>query len=445
LPVDDTDPKVLRRLETRLLVRDNAGGVYGASYKWRDDNSDADLVNAGVTEEIPIKTAAGTRTQKWFFPGRQDCLTCHSAQSSGVLGVNTRQLNGDFEYPGTVGAPRTDNQLRVWNHLGLFDTTLREDEISSMEKMVAMTNTSAPLIARVRSYLDANCSQCHHHGGVEAFFDASFDTPIEKQNLINGPVANQLGLAGARIVVPGDTNKSILFRRISMVGNLQMPPIARGVVDQKAVDTIAQWIDSLPKVSAGLPKNWGHVDVGDVALPGDASFLKGQFNVVASGADIGGSMDEFHFVYALMNGDGEIVAHVKGLQFTDPWAKAGVMFREDLLPGAQQALTAVTAEGNWELQVRTTNNQATTSSVGPLGKGPCWIKMVRSGNVFSSYKSLDRSAWQFLGSVTNEMPGKLYVGLAVTSHNNAVLNSALFDGVTLQAGQSATRNNLHRF
>ena len=125
LPVDDTNPQILRRLETRLLVRDTNGTVYGASYKWRADHSDADLVTAGITEPIQIKTATGMRTQNWFYPGRQDCLTCHTPVSGGVLGVKTRQLNGNFTYPNGV----TDNQLRAWNHLGLFDAKLDENDI----------------------------------------------------------------------------------------------------------------------------------------------------------------------------------------------------------------------------------------------------------------------------------------------------------------------------
>ncbi|HTL73780.1 MAG TPA: hypothetical protein VL863_10795, partial [bacterium] len=144
LATDATHPEQKRRLETRLLVCDADGGVYGATYKWRADSSDADLLETNLTEAITIRTATGMRKQEWYYPSRADCLTCHTANAGYVLGVKTRQLNRDFKYlsPGSAGvspaslstpgrqdasasglAPVvTDNQLCAWNHLGLFDT-----------------------------------------------------------------------------------------------------------------------------------------------------------------------------------------------------------------------------------------------------------------------------------------------------------------------------------
>jgi len=427
LPVDDTDPTMLRRLETRLIVRDTNGYVYGATYKWRPDDSDADLVTAGTTEDIPIKTATGTRIQHWFYPGRQDCLTCHTPAAGGVLGVKTRQLNGDFTYSNGV----TDNQLREWNHAGLFDATLTEDEIPHLSRLVAVTDKKASLEMRARSYFDANCAQCHRPGGVEAFFDARFDTPLGQQGIINGPVANPMGVPGAKIVVPDDPDKSILLQRINNTSDLEMPPLARNVNDTKAIATITQWINSLPRNSATLPKCWSHQDVGPVGIKGDASFLNNQYNIIASGTDIWQTVDGFHYAYTTIKGDAQIVARIISMQYTDPWAKAGVMFRQDMSSGSKHVMMVVTAGGFSSYQWRPTPGQWTHNTDGPTTTTPYWVKLIRKGNLFTGYISPNGTDWKRIDSITVPLPNELYVGLVVSSHDNTSLNSVMFDNVSL--------------
>jgi uncharacterized repeat protein (TIGR03806 family) len=431
LPVDDTDPTVLRRLETRLLIRDSSGGIYGASYKWRSDNSDADLVMAGTNEIINIKTATGIRQQKWFYPGRQDCLTCHTPVSGGVLGIKTSQLNGDYTYSSGI----TDNQLRTWNHLGWFSQPLRDSRFRQMPRLVSISDTHAPLRSRVRSYLDANCSQCHRPGGVEAFFDARYETQLPQQNIINGPVGNLLGTPGARIVVPANLDKSLLYHRIGMVGENQMPPIAKNVVDTNAVAVFAQWILSLPIRSAPLPPGWMNRDIGDVGMSGDASFLNGRFNLLASGTDIWGYADAFHFVYRPLNGNGQIIARVTSMQYTDPWCKAGVMMREGLGSDAKDVLMALSGQGGSTMQWRPISGDRTSGSVdGPPAKLPYWVKLTRVGDVFTGYVSGDGADWRMVSTATVPMNKSLLVGLAITAHNNTVLNSTLFEQVAFKTG-----------
>jgi uncharacterized repeat protein (TIGR03806 family) len=243
LSTDETDPKIKHRLETRVLVRDVAGGVYGAVYKWRADNSDADLLTTSLTEAIPIKTASGeVRQQTWYYPSRKDCLECHNARAGGVLGVKTRQMNRPFTYPSGV----TDNELRTWNHLGLFAPGIKEAEVAGLPKLAASDDASRSLVDRARSYLDANCAQCHRPGGTVAYFDARYDTPLAKQDLIDGPVLIDQGIDRPRIISPHDIWRSIVIMRMNTNGDIRMPPLARETIDQKGVALLKEWVTSMP-------------------------------------------------------------------------------------------------------------------------------------------------------------------------------------------------------
>ena len=241
MPTDELHPGVKRRLETRLLVCNSEGSVYGVTYKWRPDNSDADLLTTNLTETISIKTRDGTRTQNWYYPSRQDCLTCHTANAHYVLGLKTRQMNRQFDYPS--GA---DNQLRAWSRLSMFDTNLDDAAISQFPKLAAPGDLSRSLEDRARSYLDANCAQCHRPTGTVAYFDARYDTPLADQGLIDGRVLIDERIDNPRIVKPNDIWRSILYMRANTVEAFKMPPLARNTIDPKGMALLQQWIESLP-------------------------------------------------------------------------------------------------------------------------------------------------------------------------------------------------------
>lgn len=242
LPVDSRNRAVVRRLETRLLVCNATGGVYGVTYKWRPDNSDAELLATNLLEDIPIQTESGTHTQSWYYPSREDCLTCHTPLAHGVLGVKARQLNRDIK--DTNG--RSENQLIRWKHLGLFDGDPPDDMLLNCSRLAQIDDENRPLEQRARSWLDANCAHCHRPGGTVAGFDCRYEIPIEKQNLINGPVLIDRGIDNAAVIVPNDVWRSVALQRINTVEEIKMPPRGRQVVDQQGITLIRRWIQSLP-------------------------------------------------------------------------------------------------------------------------------------------------------------------------------------------------------
>jgi uncharacterized repeat protein (TIGR03806 family) len=242
LATNELAPNQFRRLETRLLVCNADGGVYGVVYKWRADLSDADLLETNLTEAIPIRTAAGARTQAWYYPSRKDCLDCHTANAGYVLGLKTRQLNRDYPYPSGV----TDNEVRAWNHLGLFDTNLDGADLDRLPRLAPPDDPARSLTDRVRSYLDANCANCHRPQGTVAYFDARYDTPLDRQGLIGGRVLIDERLDNPHIIAPNDIWRSILYMRANTTETFKMPPVARNTIDVHGMALLRQWIESLP-------------------------------------------------------------------------------------------------------------------------------------------------------------------------------------------------------
>lgn len=243
---NDLGGSPLRRLETRVLVYAGNSTVYGATYKWRLDGSDADLLTTNLIENLIITTATGVRTQQWYYPSPSDCLTCHTPQSGGVLGASKeRQLNSALSHRYSAN---TDNQLRTLNHLGILYPALDESIIPTLPRYAPPGDSTATLELQARSFLDVNCAYCHFPGGTgRAAFDMRITTPLAQANLINGPVTATFGIGNAVAIAPGNTAESVVYYRVQATDPIGvMPPLGRLTVDVPALNVLGQWILQLP-------------------------------------------------------------------------------------------------------------------------------------------------------------------------------------------------------
>jgi hypothetical protein len=181
-----------------------------------------------------------------------------------------------------------------------------------------------------------------------------------------------------------------------------------------------------------LPGRWVSADVGYVAFPGDVCDSSGTFTVTASGNDIWGAVDAFHYVYQPVAGNKvEIMARVVSVQNTDPWAKAGVMFRSSFDAGAPNVFMAITPGNGGTFQNRSLQNNGTLNTAQGSMVAPYWVKIVSSGNKYVGYISPDGTIWTAVDSATIALGTNAYVGIAYTTHDNTRLGTALIDNVSI--------------
>lgn len=240
-PVSDVVPARLRRLETRVLVKTTAG-VYGVTYRWNDDQTEAVLVpERGEEEDIVVETSDGTRRQRWRYPGWTECRTCHTDAGGPALSFNTAQLNRE----GSDGR----NQLEALAAAGCFEGQ-PEVRPNLLRAHPRLDDDSIALEERVRSYFEVNCSGCHQPGaGNRSPWNALAELPLDKAGIVATPAlhadSSLYEVYATNIVQPGLPLASVLFRRVSRPGPLHMPPLGTFVANAPAIALLDAWITGL--------------------------------------------------------------------------------------------------------------------------------------------------------------------------------------------------------
>ena len=223
-----------KRLETRFMVRHQDGGWGGYTYLWNDDQSDAELLRTGAEFLVG--------DQLYSIPNENQCAECHTDIANNTLGPELLQLNRKMLYPATG---QTANQLTTLEHIGLFSRPLTNAP-GTLAKLTRIEDESGTVEEKVRSYLHANCSQCHRPGGLDRV-SADFRYQAEKGMGVCDvdPQLNDFGIEGAKLIAPGDPARSIVLTRMTITGDDQMPPISRNVPHAQAIDLLKEYITNL--------------------------------------------------------------------------------------------------------------------------------------------------------------------------------------------------------
>jgi len=187
----------------------------------------------------------------------------------------------------------------------------------------------------------------------------------------------------------------------------------------------------------------GEVDVGGPIRAGSATFdaPSGEYHIMGGGENMWAQKDAFHFLWHWASGDMTLTANVRFPQpGGNPHKKAGWMVRQGLSPGAPYADVVLHASGLASLQYRLAEDGPTQEVQSKIVM-PSTIRLVRLGNSFSLWASRAGLPMQLAGTVEVPLHDPVYVGLAVCSHDAAVLEEAVLSNVSMLGGKEETPGN----
>ena len=174
----------------------------------------------------------------------------------------------------------------------------------------------------------------------------------------------------------------------------------------------------------------GFTDIGSPQLKGSVLYSEpGQdYRISASGENIWFGKDSFSFLWKLMKEDFIIQADLEFLgEGVDPHRKAGLMIRSGLSSDAAHVSCVIHGDGLTALQYRTERGVDMEEIKFDIS-GPNVIQLEKKGDLFTMSVA-KRGDLYIKESFEMHMEGALETGLFVCSHNEEVVEEAIFSNV----------------
>lgn len=178
-----------------------------------------------------------------------------------------------------------------------------------------------------------------------------------------------------------------------------------------------------------------HNDVGTVLHAGSVQYdaAKQTYTIAGSGENMWSGKDAFHFLWKKVSGDVMLMADIafpgKGV---NEHRKAVLMIRQSLDADSPYADVALHGSGLTSLQFRDEKGAA-THEIQANVSAPRRLKILKRGAYFSMWLADERREFHLAsGSTRIELKGPFYVGIGVCSHDENVVEKAVFSKVDLK-------------
>lgn len=160
------------------------------------------------------------------------------------------------------------------------------------------------------------------------------------------------------------------------------------------------------------------------------------FGIQGAGADLYSSTDAYSSVYlkGAVSGTSTIQTEVTSQANMNGFAKAGILVRDDVAGSGTSPEGVILFEspsGGIQLEWAKSGGNfinAVTPANGTIpDQVPVWLKLVRSGQTYTGYYSLDDSTWSTVGSATlSGQAATQDAGMFVTSHTSGSPGTVYF-------------------
>jgi len=341
--------------------------------------------------------------------GRPAVFAPHVAN---FLPQSYRWQRGGVDIPGATNSGFAIDAAAMSDHGALFRAfiTNRVGVTNTPEaQLTVLRDTNRPSVAGVFTANTTNVFVTYSEP-----VSAASVAPLQNHTLLSGTVlGTELGTDG----------RTVILRTTPLVFSNNYT-LAIGDVHDRA---------STPNSIVGTQvvftaREFNAQAVGASAQVGAISPVAGGANVSGGGNEIGGNADQFQFAWQSIAGDFDFRVRVEGLDFTDLFAKAGLMARESF--GADSRFAAAFATPTLAgcfFESRTNAGWLTASSGSyPASYPSMWLRLQRTGHRFTGFASQDGANWATLGSANVALSNRLHLGFAVTSHNTNEIAGAHF-------------------